>query len=241
VSDFYQADANTLWITFSKGDLWWCQASGPVEFLGNDKAKNPDGSRIRRTVAGWSNRSLLDHPLHMNDLSGRLTRSAAYRGVICNISGSALEYLKRKICGQDLPAVIEARDARQKLLEKVKSLISLLTWQDFELFVDILFTRSGWLRVSEAGKTMKDIDLELVLPVTGERAVVQIKSKTNQSELDEYNQALQSFSCDRAFFVYHTPQELLSSPENGINVMNIDLLAEAALRTGLVDWLIEKN
>lgn len=240
VLDFYHAGPDTIWITFSKGSLWWCRATGGVEFLGHDKGQNPKGSRLRRT-GGWSNRSETGQELRMNDLSGRLTRSAAYRQTICDITGDALEYLMRKIKGQDMPAVAEAREARDTLLDKTKALIGLLTWQDFELFVDILFTKSGWVRVSDTGKTMKDIDIELFLPVTGEKALVQIKSKTTQAELDEYAQNLKEHGSDQIFYVYHAPPALLDGGHESVRLMNIDALAQAALRTGLVDWLIEKS
>jgi hypothetical protein len=116
----------------------------------------------------------------------------------------------------------------------------LTTWQDFELFVDILFSKSGWIRVSQTGKTMKDIDIELILPVTGERALVQIKSTTAQAELDECAETLQAYSSDRLFYVYHKPAHLLENRHDNLHLMNIDALADAALRTGLIDWLIEK-
>ena len=185
VLDFYRADADTIWVTFSRGFLWWCQAKPDVEFIGQDKNIHLEGSRLRRCISRWSNKSVTGQELHLSDLSGRLTRCAGYQGTLCEIRGTALEYLLRKINGQDLPAVVEAKAARAALEDKTKELIRLLTWQDFELFVDILFSKSGWIRVSQAGKTMKDIDFELVLPITGERALVQIKSSTAQAELDE--------------------------------------------------------
>ena len=129
---------------------------------------------------------------------------------------------------------------RGALEDKTKELIRLLTWQDFELFVDILFSKSGWIRVSQAGKTMKDIDIELVLPITGERALVQIKSSTAQAELDECAEILQTYSSDRLFYVYHQPTHLLDNRHDNLHLMNIDVLADAALRIGLIDWLIEK-
>ncbi len=240
VLDFYQADAETVWITFSNGFMWWCYAQEGVEFLGQDKTKYPDGSRLRRTAEGWSNLSLTGQELRWNELSGRLTRTASFRGTTCEITDIALEYLDRKINGQELPAVEEAKSVRQDLQKKAEALISLLTWQDFELFVDILFAKSGWVRVSETGKTMKDIDIELILPVTGERALVQVKSKTDQTEFDSYAKNLQEYSADKIFYIYHTPACLFENKHDKLNLMNIEKLADAALRTGLTDWLIEK-
>lgn len=62
----------------------------------------------------------------------------------------------------------------------------LLTWQDFELLVDLVFSSSGWRRLSQVGRTQKTIDLELVLPSTAERAFVQVKSQATRASLDDY-------------------------------------------------------
>ena len=79
VIDFYAAGPETLWITFTDGHLWWSQAKEDVEFLGSDRVKFPDGSRLRRTLNGWSCKSLSGKNLSTNELSGKLTRSAAYK------------------------------------------------------------------------------------------------------------------------------------------------------------------
>lgn len=237
--DFYQADSETIWITFSKGMMWWCRTHSDVEFMGQDKTLNPYGSRLRRTIGKWNNTSITGQALRMNELSGRLTSVAGFQGTICNVNDEAMEYALRKIKGEELPLVTEALTARQELKKKLELLISYLTWADFELFADILFTRSGWVRISPAGETMKDIDMELIQPVTGERAVVQVKSKTTQTELDEYAHRLQNYGA-KVFYVYHTPAALLTNRHQHINFMNVEQLADAALRSGMVDWLINK-
>jgi hypothetical protein len=240
VLDFYQADSDVMWITFSKGFLWWCRAHNQVEFIGQDKDVHTEGSRLRRTINGWSNCSLKGKELRMNDLSGRLTRAAGFQGTICNLKPDALEDLNTKISGEEAPLVSEARAARYNLQEKIKKLISKLTWKDFELFVDILFAKSGWTRISMAGRTMKDIDLDMIMPITGERAVVQIKSSTTQAEMDSCIKNMEEHEVDKIFFVYHSPPQLFENNYKHLNVMNLDALADAALRTGLIDWLIEK-
>ncbi len=240
ILDFYQTDADTIWLTFSKDFMWWCHAQKGVEFIGQDRAKHPQGSRLRRTVEGWSNRGLTGEELRRNELSGKLTRVAGFKGTICSIQDDALEYLKAKISGQDQPAVAEAKKARQDLKEKAKKLIENLTWQDFEIFVDILFARSGWVRVSQSGETMQDIDMELILPITEERALVQVKSETSQAKLDAYAEKLSGYTADKLFYIYHTPGHLLENKKGNLKLMNIEKLADAALNTGLIDWLIKK-
>lgn len=58
VLEFYDTSPDILWFTFADGYSWWCQASPDVEYLGRDPAMYPHGSRLRRTVNGWSNRSI---------------------------------------------------------------------------------------------------------------------------------------------------------------------------------------
>lgn len=239
VLDFYNSDENTLWIIFSRGYLWWAQSKGNVEFLGND---NKNGSRLLRTVNGWSNKSLNGDFLSSTEISGLVTKSAGYQGAICDIKGDALNYVLNRIRGEEIPEVLKAKQARTQMLEATVGLIKKLTWQDFELFVDLLFTHSGWRRISSVGATQKTIDLELELPITGERAIVQIKSQTDQKQLDEYINRLSKFDADKYFYIYHTEKtkKPLNSGDSDIELVNVDKLAEMTFQSGLVDWLIKK-
>ncbi len=108
----------------------------------------------------------------------------AFQGTICEIK--AFEYLKRKLNGQLLPEVDDASQAENQMVQKIVPLMRLLTWQDFELLVDLVFANSGWRRLGQVGKTQKTVDIELMLPTTGERAFVQIKSSAGQRDLTEY-------------------------------------------------------
>ncbi|MFC4271791.1 hypothetical protein GQF03_16490 [Sneathiella chungangensis] len=240
VLDFYQAGPETIWLTFCNGQLWWCQTASPVDFQGSDREQFPDGSRARRTMAGWSGTSLEGKPLVMNNLSGRLTRVVGYRQTICDVKGVAFDYLLRKINDRNLPEVETAQAIRNDLWQAVVDLIKLLQWKDFELFVELVFSNSGWRRVSATGGAQKTIDLELVLPLTNETAVVQVKSETSQAELEVYIEALAGYRADRAFFAYHTASQGLSSDNSDVMVMDVASLADSAIRTGLVDWLIDR-
>lgn len=163
VMDFYTAGPETLWITFSGGRMWWCQAAQKVEFLGNDRIEYPDGSRLKRAIRGWSCETKSGKPLLINELSGKLTRSASYRQTICDIKKEAFEYLLDKLQDRDLPAVKETKETKSRMLKAIEKLILLLTPQDFELFVDLLFTSSGWRRISGLGGVQKTIDIELIV------------------------------------------------------------------------------
>jgi hypothetical protein len=57
----------------------------------------------------------------------------------------------------------------------VLNLLKLLGEKDFEVLVDLVFYASGWRRQGVSGKTQRTLDLDLLLPSTGERAFVQVK------------------------------------------------------------------
>jgi hypothetical protein len=56
-------------------------------------------------------------------------------------------------------------------------LMKLLGDRDFEILFDLVFTTRRWRRVGIVGKTRKTLDLDLILPSTGERAFVQVNLK----------------------------------------------------------------
>ena len=91
---------------------------------------------------------------------------------------------------------------------------------------------------------MKDIDLILEQPLTGERVSVQVKSAADQSVLNAYVSAFEAdASASRFFFVCHSPRSALSPSISGdrpVDVWTIEHLASAAVDQGLTDWLIER-
>jgi hypothetical protein len=89
----------------------------------------------------------------------------------------------RRLNGDETATTKAARTARSALINAMIPLIRGLHWKDFELLVELVMTQGGWRRMSATGGTQKTIDLELELPFTGERALVQIKSELSQSEV----------------------------------------------------------
>jgi len=55
--------------------------------------------------------------------------------------------------------------------------------------------------LSSSGGNQKTIDIEMILPSTGERAFVQVKSSTNQVQLDEYESFLEARDDKYMFYV----------------------------------------
>ena len=241
VIDFYHCEAETLWVTFSGGYLWWARCESPVEYNGKGTDQEvPGGSHIRKTVDGWHNTSLSGTKLGMSDLSGRLTRVAAYRQTICAIKDQASDYLLRKLHDQDLPEITDVKQSRTGMLKSTKKLIKLLTWQDFELFVELIFSQSGWRRISSIGGKQKTLDLELILPTTGERAIIQVKSKTDQTQLNDYIERFKGMNADKYFYIYHSAKGNLDAGDSDVFLIDANHLTELSFKAGLIDWLIEK-
>ena len=98
-------------------------------------------------------------------------------------------------------------------------------------------------RVSKVGETQKDVDLILEQPATGETAFVQVKSKAGQAVLDDHVERFRrSGIFDRMFFVCHTPKGTLTVSDSApIHLWTGNRLADAAIKAGLFDWLIEQS
>jgi hypothetical protein len=239
IRDFYTLGPDCLWITFAQGHLWWAFAESEVVWLGTgDQAR---GIRMRKTRDGWHRTDIAGTPLRMDGLSTRLTQVAAYRQTICAVKAAG--YLLRRINGLEEPAVGRARAAKAAMTAVAAEMIAGLHWSDFETLVDLIFARSGWLRVSRVGESLTDVDLILEQPASGEKAFVQVKSKAGQAVLDDYAARYrQSAAYDRMFFVCHSPKGALSGGDDpSLHVWAGAQLAKTAVSAGLFDWLIERT
>ena len=239
IRDFYTLGSDCLWVTFVDGHLWWAFARPKVTWLGLDD----DGraARMRETVDGWHKLNIVGQPLRIDGLSTRLTQVAAYRQTVCNVKAS--DYLLRRINGIEEPVVARAHEARTFMIKVATEMISGLHWADFETLVDLIFSRSGWQRISRVGGTQADTDLVVEHPTTGEIAFVQVKSKAGQAVLDDYKDRFRRGGIyDRMFFVCHSPIGTLSLDDTaGVQIWAGDRLADAAVKAGLFDWLTERS
>ncbi len=227
---FFEDDGSTLWITFVGEKMYW----GMVDKSAPDPDRGLDG--VCRTVrGGWRSTDLKGEPLTKDRLSGALTKLAAYRGTSCDVDVS--DYVIRRVNGEKTPEVERALAASKEMKASVLGLMKLLGPKDFELLVDLVFTSSGWRRVGIVGKTQKTLDLDLVLPSTGERAFVQVKSKTTLAELKEYVGKIED-GYDRMFYVFHSGKA--HTDEQRVTVLGPKELADLVMDAGLVSWLIRK-
>lgn len=241
VLDFYSCGEDTVWVTFSKGFLWWGVAEPEVTLIDYDrKGHDERGNRFRRMIGGWHKTDIHGRELHRVDLAGFLTMKSGFQGTICNIRLSEFAYLMRMINAEELPEAIAARQAKATMEQAVTGLINHLEPGDFELLVDLIFSRGGWQRVGAVGGTQKTTDLELIQPLTGERAAVQVKSSTNQTQLQEYIDSFAGMGADRYFYVYHSTRQKLDVGDSSIRLVGPVELAHYAVDLGLTDWLLRK-
>ncbi|WP_199699156.1 restriction endonuclease [Oleomonas cavernae] len=237
--DFYELGEDTLWVTMTGGRLWWAFAEGPVIPVGTP---SPDGpSRYRKTRDGWHGHSLGGEPLVTRNLSSALTRTAGFRMSICSIDRA--DYLLRRIRDEQDPLHDKAMALKGQMQDIALQMIRQLHWEEFETLVDLIFARGGWRRTSLLGQNMPDVDLVLDQPVSGETAWVQVKTGTDQAALDDYlDRFARDGSCDRFFFVCHSPAGKLAIPDlPRHHLWTGDDLAGKAIDVGLFDWLLERT
>jgi hypothetical protein len=236
VSTFYELGEDCLWITFADGHLWWAFAHPKVQWTGDSTSDDP--SRKRGTLDGWHSTDIFGKPLRVAALSSKLTKTANFRGTICKVEEE--DYLLRRINGIEEPVVARANEARRAMMVVAVEMIRGLHWADFETLTDLIFARSGWQRSTGVGENLTDIDLVMEQPTTREIAFVQVKSKAGQATVDDYLGRFRRSGYDRFFFVCHSAQGKLTLPdEPRLHLFEGERLADAAVKNGLYDWLIE--
>lgn len=235
IKKFYEEDENTLWITFYLNKLWWCFSKPEITL-------HQDNTKTRPVIGKWSDQDINQNVLHFGNLSGKLLKTKAFRGTICNVRENI--YTLSKINGEKLKEVIEVQKVTDELKTKLTFLIQNLYWSDFETLIDLIFRQAGWQRVGATGKEEKILDLDLFAPLTGERAGVQIKAQSDLNEFLKYQIDFNKMGdYDKLFFVAHSPKKNLLNHINqsDTKLYFVDKIAELTLSAGLVDWIIKKT
>jgi hypothetical protein len=232
--EFFTDDGSTLWITFVEQWLYWAflNPSAPVP--------HEDGHGTYRAVVGrWARMDLQGRDLTVQRLAGSLTKSASYRGTSFQLSSDPANYVIGRINGEVSPVVGRAYAAISEIRTSALELVRLLQPRDFELLVDLIFTSSGWRRITELGRTQKTLDLAVELPSTGEQAWIQVKSETGKDELATYAEKLDALPYGRLFYIYHTGK-VGQSTDPRVVIIGPEKVAELVVDAGLVGWLIDK-
>lgn len=235
IQKFYEEPDTTMWITFYKNKLWYCYASSNIVL-------NADGTKERLTLSGWKDCDVNGKQLFIQDLSGRLTKVQGFRGTICDIKEK--EYVLHKINATQSNELIAIEKSISELKTNLIKVIINLHFKDFELLIDLIFRASGWSRLGAVGKQIKDIDIELMAPVTNERAIIQVKSESNLATFKDYkNKFLGMSDYNKYFFIVHSPTDDLESYirsglEDEIIIYDADKLAGLCINAGLIEWLV---
>ncbi|MBC7929010.1 MAG: hypothetical protein H7Z38_00390 [Rubrivivax sp.] len=232
---FFEDEDSMLWITFMGERLCWGMIDHTMPAL------HADANGVWRPIRdGWQWTDLHGEQLTKDRLSGALTKLTAYRGTSCNVDKNVSSYVIRRINGEKTPEVERALAASKEMKASALGLMKLLEPRDFELLVDLVFTTSGWQRVSSVGGTRKTLDLDLILPSTGERAFVQVKSKTTSDELADYVAKIEDGPYDRMFYVFHSGKAEMEKKDQRVTIIGPEQLADLVMEAGLVSWLIRK-
>lgn len=236
IRDFYELSEADIWITFYQRKMYWCRAHKEVHELA-------DRSRVRNVIGSWSCYDKNGNLLSIENIDGRITKVQGYRGTICNVE--LPEYLLRKINGEVQPEIKSTKDALAALKGNIENLIKGLWWSDFELLIDLIFSHSGWQRISVLGKTEKDIDLDVFSPITQKRAFVQVKSTTTESQIQIYHEIFNHHhQYDEMYFVFHTFSgriDCLKIDDARVFIWDVSRVADLVINTGLVGWLLAKR
>jgi hypothetical protein len=237
VRNFYEAPATTLWITFHSDRLWWCFSKPEITLLS-------DKSKVRNVIGQWRDTDINGNTLIKSRLSGKLLAVQMFQGTICSVKER--EYLLHKINGTLEPHVAEAETALEGLIAALIPIIKNLHPKDLETLTDLIFRQSGWQRTGVAGEVEKDIDLDLLSPITQERIAIQVKSKASASVYRSYQAKFADMSgFSRFYFVTHSPDASLKVISSEVNdgsfvFWGAEQLAQQAARNGLIGWLIDR-
>jgi hypothetical protein len=218
--------------------MWWCFAD-PEVMLTVPADKQREGTRYRRTSEPWSDKDSKGRTLWKIGLRGSLTTTEGFRGTICKVR--EFDYLVRRLNGEKSPGVEAVGRARQHLIDSMVPLIRGLHWRDFELLVELVVTQGGWRRVSQTGGTQHATDIELELPFTEERALVQVKSKLDQREAVQIVTALVDQAAGaRVILAYHTSPVHLSTDQETVTLLGPEEIAKHVVESGLTTWVMSK-
>ena len=202
VRDFFELPETTLWCTIEDGDVWWCFAKAEVINLydGDDEAEQLNGARMRRVIDRWRNTDITGKRLRLDSMTTKITKVASFQETIAKPGGAP--DLLRRIRGILSDTHTLTASTLDALVIALGDLLDQLHQDDFELLVELIFSSSGWKRISAVGGIQKTWDLAMTLPTTGEHCFVQVKSQTNAKIFAALVEALdnaQGYS--RMFFV----------------------------------------
>ena len=243
VRKFFERPETTLWFTLADGDVWWCFAEPTVTniFDGDVDKESRTGARTRRVIDEWRNTDLNGKRLRQDTITTKITKVISFQETICEPHGRS-DLLRIIRCQPSLEHR-RAIETLEQLKRHVGDILDQLQSDEFELLIDLIFSSSGWRRISSLGGNQKFFDLALELPTTGERCVVQVKSQTTRPIFDDLVAQFRGYSgYSRMFFAYHTPIEVFANSDSErVTIWTRYEVAQQVIRAGLVEWVLERT
>ena len=252
IRQFYTATEEDYFFTFLNSTMYYCHPAGSIIPITENNARGcfAIGSRIRATT-GWQ-----DHPettdsvkfLERN-LSGRITKAKIFRGTIYELTGIEKETFFNTL-EWHFPECEKLENVKKQIPNLVIPVIQMLNDHDFEILVDMLLTKSGWLRIGELGGTVKAIDMEYLVPVENEQVYVQVKSIISNKICKEALELLSEELSDKAnvtcYLVFHTVEPETSIPVEYKNLhvktLNATLLANLSCNhQEVINWILMRT
>ena len=164
---------------------------------------------------------------------------AGFKGTVCTPKAWR-EICLRIIQDEKDPDAALAAAARTKYKQAIEKIVKRLSSQDFEQLIDLILTRTGWVRISTLGKALKGIDLEVENRTADEIAFVQVKSSATQKVLNDYVEQFnnQRDRYARMIFAVHLPSSQLRAPADlQVQLWTCDRVAEFVVHAGLGEWV----
>jgi hypothetical protein len=228
-----------VWITYEDGSMWWCTVKDGAE-VNPEGQSQTKGTFWLRCNKPWSNQSLGGQLLTITDLPGDVTLTQGFRATVGKPKYEV--QILRVIRDERDPDVIASSKARKDYEDRIKRVITRLSWKDFELLINLILERSGWVRLSRVGGTSEGIDLDVANWAIGERAFVQVKAAADQQVLNSYIEDFERRpQYDRMIFAVHSPPAngLVSSSDE-VHVWATEQISHLVVRLGLGEWVESK-
>jgi hypothetical protein len=228
-----------LWITFEEGCLWWCTVRDDIHV--NDVGNDALGNFWLECDQPWRNTSIGGRHLATANLPGSVTTTAGFRATVCEPRGAA--DILRIIRDEQDSDVIAADDAKEIYQAAIEKIVTRLRERDFELLIDLILARTGWVRLAKLGGTTEGIDIEAENVSVNEVAFVQVKSTADQAVLNDYVSRFDARRgrYDRMIFAVHSPRGTLQAPaDKPVQVWTRADIARLVVQLGLGDWVASK-
>jgi len=209
--------------------------------MDNSKIQEDEFSKYRITKTNWSCKDIKNKTLHVNQISGKISKTQGFRATLCKIEEK--DALLRMINGESSLIVEQIKQNKIELNNSLQSAFTELHWKDFEILTDLIFRQSGWRRISFVGENMKFVDLELVEPITKDLYQVQVKASADIKDFKDYAERFSGGVYRKLFFVSFNQNSTLVNYKHeyeNVQLLAGSVLADLIIDLGLTNWIIDK-